>query len=192
MPASWIYVHVAVNVLTFASVFFAVGIAFATMGSMGDAAEGHMKEMHHIVGLLLLLMVSFQVAGGFLRPPREYAPDDDGDNYNDDRTEDKSKGCLSARSTWHLVHGLGGVSILGLGAYQVRSGLGLFARRYAVTDWGDVYLGYIGWVVGVLLIGRAFVAWKHRSVRVVEREVQMRRRGFDPENGLTNAQFETV
>mmetsp|Transcript_16332 Transcript_16332/g.36542 ORF Transcript_16332/g.36542 Transcript_16332/m.36542 type:complete len:442 (+) Transcript_16332:371-1696(+) len=196
MPASWIYVHVVVNVMTFATVFFAVGIAFATMGSMGDASEGHMKELHHIVGLLLLLMVSFQVANGFLRPPRVFVPEDDGDVYGDDedrRTEGKAGGCLSARKTWHFVHGLGGMSIFGLGAYQVHSGLGLFARRYAVTDWGDVYLGYIGWVAAVLLIGKAFVMWKHMRMRAVEREVQsMRRRELDPENELTNAQFETV
>ena len=193
MPASWIYVHVAVNVMTFATVFFAVGIAFATMGSMGDAAEGHMKELHHIVGLLLLLMVSFQVANGFLRPPREFVPEDDGDVYGDDEDNvGKTGGCLSARKTWHFVHGLGGMAIFGLGAYQVHSGLGLFARRYAVTDWGDVYLGYIGWVAAVLLIGKAFVMWKHSRMRAVQREVQMRGREWDPENDLTNAQFEAV
>lgn len=30
--------------------------------SLGEAGEGHLKEVHHIVGLLLLLLISCQVA----------------------------------------------------------------------------------------------------------------------------------
>ena len=76
IPTYWIYIHVCINVINFAMTFFTVGIAFATMNGMGAAGEGHLKEMHHIVGLLLLMLVSFQMANGFLRPPREFITDE--------------------------------------------------------------------------------------------------------------------
>eukprot|EP01083_Nonionella_stella_P316963 1152011_1 len=50
VPTYWIYLHVSLNVVTFAATFFGVGIAFATKGGMAanEEGEGHFEEMHHL------------------------------------------------------------------------------------------------------------------------------------------------
>ncbi|KAL7528918.1 hypothetical protein ACHAWF_002765 [Thalassiosira exigua] len=202
IPAYWIYVHVGANCAAFAATFFAVGMAFATMNSVGDAGEGHMKELHHVVGLLLLMMVSFQTANGFLRPPREFVTEDERDASPGAvlRSALSQKG-LTARNLWHLVHALTGLTAFALGTYQVRSGLELFARRFGSPDWGAVYVGYAGWLTAVIAGAKVWLWWKQRKVAKRDLEVQMGRGGsgrfgkhgvYDPEDDLTVARFETV
>jgi hypothetical protein len=184
--------------MSFALTFLSVGVAFATMHGMGDAGEGHMKEMHHLVGLLLMMLVSFQTANGFLRPAREFVTDDEHDRTPGAvlRSSMNDKG-LTARTLWHLVHSASGLFIFGLGAYQVVSGLGLFSKRYGTPDWGQAYVGYIGWFVTVVIFGKVWIKCKARN-RDKELndnlEMQMGRGSnlYDPENDLTVAQFETV
>mmetsp|Transcript_9592 Transcript_9592/g.20738 ORF Transcript_9592/g.20738 Transcript_9592/m.20738 type:complete len:658 (-) Transcript_9592:205-2178(-) len=205
MPAMWIYIHVCINVVVFAMTFFAVGIAFATMSGTGNAHEGHMKEVHHVSGLMLLLVVSFQTANGFLRPPREFLTDDEHDATPGAILRGSmAEKSMTARTLWYLVHGASGLFVFAMGTYQVRSGLGLFAKRYGVPDWGPVYVGYIGWLAAVLLIGKVWMKWRERKMKLNNMEIQMGRgnngRGgrngsggiYDPENDLTVAQFETV
>ena len=164
IPGYWIYVHVILNVTTFALTFFTVGIAFATMNGMGDASEGHMKEVHHIVGLLLLLLVSFQTANGFLRPPREFITDDEDDRTPGAIHRSNSKS-LTTRTIWFLTHAGCGLLIFVLGTYQVHSGMELFSRRYGTTNWGSVYLGYIFLVVIAISGGKMCLKWKSRKAR---------------------------
>mmetsp|Transcript_32697 Transcript_32697/g.68770 ORF Transcript_32697/g.68770 Transcript_32697/m.68770 type:complete len:612 (+) Transcript_32697:98-1933(+) len=197
IPTYWIYIHVCVNVLIFAMTFFAVGIAFATMNGMVAAGgEGHFQEMHHIVGLMLLLLVSFQTANGFLRPPREFITDDEHDKTPGailrSTVKDKS---ITARTLWHLVHSVSGLLAFGLGAYQVQSGLGLFAKRFGSPDWSSVYTGYILWLSAVIVIAKLWMKWKDRQMKKNHLEFQMGRGsnvGYDPENDFAVAQFETV
>jgi hypothetical protein len=154
LPAYWIYIHVFFNLSTFLLSFIAVCMAITTMNSLGDKNEGHLKELHHIAGLLLLLLVSFQTANGFLRPPREFVTDDE---------EDSTPGAIHSsvwesqkftpRTLWQLVHRCVGIVIFALGTWQVRSGLAIYARKFSTADYGGVYLGYIGWLV--LVIGGA-------------------------------------
>jgi len=80
MPSHWIYLHVVLNCLVLAFAFAGVILAAANMHGTGVGWEGHMKEDHHLAGLALLATSSFQVANGFLRPPREY----DGGGEDDD------------------------------------------------------------------------------------------------------------
>ena len=202
IPTYWIYIHVCVNVITFAMTFFTVGIAFATMNGMGAAGEGHLKEMHHIVGLLLLMLVSFQTANGFLRPPREFITDDEHDTTPGailrSTMNEKS---LTARTLWYLIHGASGLLIFGLGAYQVESGLGLFAKRFGATDWGNVYIGYIVWLSIVIVIAKLWMVLKERKRKKLEQMgIQMSRGkgsgsyadAYDAEDDFANAKFEHV
>ncbi|KAL7524663.1 hypothetical protein ACHAXR_000669, partial [Thalassiosira sp. AJA248-18] len=203
IPTYWIYIHVCINVITFAMTFFTVGIAFATMnGQMSTAGEGHFQEMHHIVGLLLLLLVSFQTANGFLRPPREFITDDEHDTTPGAilRSTMKEKS-MTARTLWYLTHGACGLTVFGLGAYQVQSGLGLFAQRFDTPDWGQAYIGYIVWLSAVVVIGKVWMKWKERKMKKMGLAVQMgrhgggddgRNMGYDPESDFAVAQFETV
>ena len=176
IPGYWIYIHVALNVITFAMTFLTVGIAFFTMAGMGVASEGHMKEIHHIVGLLLLLLVSFQAANGFLRPPREFITDDEHDRTPGAIYRSNSKS-LTTRTIWYLTHAGTGLFIFGLGAYQVYSGMGLFAKRFASTDWGSVYLGYIFWIILMITGGKIWMKLRERSSKRNVFEMQMHGEG---------------
>ena len=178
IPGYWIYIHVILNVTTFAMTFFTVGIAFATMNGMGDASEGHMKEVHHIIGLLLLLLVSFQTANGFLRPPREFITDDVTDHTPGaiHRSQTKS---LTTRTLWYLSHAGCGLLIFALGTYQVHSGMGLFSKRFGTTDWGSVYLGYIFLVITVVIGGKIWVKLRERKSKRLSFEMQMGGEGFN-------------
>eukprot|EP00986_Skeletonema_menzelii_P006467 scaffold2469_cov149-Skeletonema_menzelii.AAC.2 len=178
IPGYWIYIHVVLNVTTFAMTFFSVGIAFATMNGMGDASEGHMKEVHHIVGLLLLLLVSFQTANGFLRPPREFITDDLNDHTPGaiHRSQMKS---LTTRTLWYLSHAGCGLLIFALGTYQVHSGMGLFSKRFGTTDWGSVYLGYIFSVIIVIIGGKIWLKVRERRSKQLSFEMQMGGEGFN-------------
>jgi hypothetical protein len=75
--------------------------------------------------------------------------------------------------------------------------LGLFSKRYGTPDWGQAYVGYIGWFVTVVIFGEVWIKCKARN-RDKELndnlEMQMGRGSnlYDPENDLTVAQFETV
>lgn len=171
IPGYWIYIHVFLNVTTFALTFFTVGIAFATLNGMGDASEGHLKEVHHVVGLLLLLLVSFQTANGFLRPPREFITDDLNDRTPGaiHRSQTKS---LTTRTLWYLSHAGCGLLIFALGTYQVHSGMGLFSKRFGATDWGIVYLGYIFLVIIVIIGGKIWMKLRERKSKRLSFEMQ--------------------
>lgn len=186
VPAHWIYIHVCANVTTFVLTFVTVGMAFFTLHDMGGAEGGHLTELHHVAGLVLLLLASFQTANGFLRPPREFC------------TEEAQECDASARALWFAVHRSCGLCVCALGTYQVRSGLRLFAGRYGTPDWGPVYLGYAGWLAAVVLVGKLWTKWQERITRLEDMEIQMGRGGggggkvYDPKNDKVVAQFETV
>lgn len=171
IPGYWIYLHVFLNVTTFALTFFTVGIAFATLNGMGDASEGHLKETHHIVGLLLLLLVSFQTANGFLRPPREFITDDADDHTPGAIHRNNSKS-LTTRTIWYLSHAGAGLLIFALGTYQVHSGMDLFSKRFGSTDWGPVYLGYIFLIVIAIAGGKIWLKCRERKSKNHSFEMQ--------------------
>ena len=149
-----------------------------------------MKETHHLAGLALLATASFQVANGFLRPPREY--DLGGENDVVDaldalafdrrssggggaptaattttfrsRAEEFAFGLLTPRKLWRLAHAISGLFLFGLGTYQVRSGMGLYADRYPgeAPDYGPAYLGYVSWLVGVIACAKVWLVRRRR------------------------------
>ena len=159
----WMYqIHIGINLLLFTMTFYTVLLAFSTMNdSLGEAGEGHLKEVHHIVGLLLLLLISCQVAINTKFAGRKQ------------------------QSFWYSVQTVGGVIIFSLGIYQCRSGLGLFAQRYNTMDYGKVYLSFILTLIGAFIVGM----WCTRPKKVKKRngyngsvEIHTFR---DPDNVLT-------
>lgn len=150
LPEYWIYLHVFLNVATFSFVTITVGVAFTTMNSLGDKNEGHLKELHHVIGLFLLLVVSFQTANGFLRPPREFVTEDEEDTTPGAIHSSDWGNKFTPRSVWHMVHRITGTFVFALGTWQIQSGMAIYARKYHGADWGSVYLGYIGWLVFVI------------------------------------------
>ena len=174
MPDLWIYVHVGINSVVFVLAVVGVAVAMVNMHSMGVPWEGHMKEMHHVAGLSLLMIVSFQAANGFLRPPREFvdgvpSPTDGGVGFGVGGVPtlrsrmDAFAFRPTLRGLWRLVHKSTGLLVFGLGAYQVRGGLGLYAGRYGTPDYGDAFVWYVCWLVGVVGFAKFWTVWSRRK-----------------------------
>ncbi len=126
-------IHIATYVMTFVT----VSVALKTMGGLINVGESHSKENHHIVGLLLLLLVSIQTLGSISRKSR-------------------------------LVT-VSGLLAFAFGVYEVHSGLGLFALQYDTIDLKSVYLGYIGWLMLVVIGAKLWM----RKTRVEYTRIQI-------------------
>jgi hypothetical protein len=157
----WVFLHVGLNALSLLLLIVGVSLAFVAMnGAIAVEGGRHMDERHHVAGLLLLLLVAFQNANGFLRPPRGSsspadagpAVADDGDGGSDD---DGASPVPTVRRLWHSVHVAIGLFVFALGAYQVTSGLGLFAGRFGTEDRGPAYLAYILILAAAMLGAKA-------------------------------------
>ena len=160
IPKHWLYLQSYINILT----FITVAIAFGTMnGHMGNAEEGHTKEVHHIMGLLLLLLVCLQTAvnGFFYHPASSYVRQSDTvsiDGEEDDEMHDTTRSSYYWQRTTNLAFGL---LIFVIGATQIHLGMELFTRRYDTLYYGNYF--YISWLI-VLLV----CAWVRVRRRVVK------------------------
>jgi len=197
----WMCITGCINVLPFVMTFFTVGTAISTMNGMGEAGEGHFKESHHVVGLLLLLLVSFQTGYGFFlhRPTpmqQEFIANDDEQQHGTTTIHNgtRPRPTMNEKSTTSLILWL---FLFALGAYQAQSGVALFAKRYRTPDWGNIYICYTVWLAAVMLIGKLCMIWKDRKMkRYDDTEIQMGRSdggggAYDTENDLMVAHFES-
>lgn len=156
LPSSWIYIHVFSNVISFICSFLAFWIAVGGVAK-NDAAD-HFSKGHHYGGLILFFFITLQTINGFLRPPVERK--DANSAYDDD--PDLLFGCVripqTPRETWQMIHRTIGLGSLGLGIYQVSSGLGLYSERFGTKSlvWG--YFIYVGLFVASLV---ALRMWTH-------------------------------
>lgn len=132
--------YTTIHIATFVMTFVTVLVALKTMGGLTNVGESHSKESHHIVGLLLLLFVSIQTLGSIQR-------------------DDKSR----------LVT-VCGLFAFAFGVYEVHSGLGIFALKYDTIDLKSVYLGYIGWLMLVVIGAKVWM----RKTRVEYTRIQMK------------------
>ena len=174
MPQYWVYVHVSTNLLAFVFTIATVGKAFTNMNRQ-IPPEGHFQELHQIIGLLLILIVSFQVGIGFLRPPNESSPP----------VSDKT-----ARALWYVVHSFIGLIVFGLGAYQVQSGLKLFSDHFDTANWGPLYISYVCLLVGVIVIAKLCLTRRQKKGRELKEknpslEMSREHKFVNPESELT-------
>lgn len=178
MPQYWVYVHVSTNLLAFVFTIATVGKAFTNMNRQ-IPPEGHFQELHQIIGLLLMLIVSFQVGIGFLRPPNESSPPVS--------VSDKS---MTARALWYVVHSFIGLIVFGLGAYQVQSGLKLFSDHFGTANWGPLYISYVCLLVGVIVIAKLCLTRRQKKGRELKEknpslEMSREHKFVNPESELT-------
>ena len=132
VPHHWIALQVYINLLVIITVSNAIG----TMHRMGSSGEAHSKERHHIVGLLLLLLVSLQTAvNAFLRRPRRVV-DTIANNEEDEGDEGEVLFVKTSGTYWKYINVLFGIIIFGLGATQIHAGIQLFTTRYGTANWG--------------------------------------------------------
>ena len=154
----WVFLHVGLNALSLLLLIVGVSLAFVAMnGTIAVEGGRHMGERHHVAGLLLLLLVAFQNANGFLRPPRGSS------SHDADGGDDGASPVPTVRRLWYSVHVAIGLFAFALGAYQVTSGLGLFAGRFGTEDRGPAYLAYILILAAAMLGAKAAGQFKKKK-----------------------------
>mmetsp|Transcript_2512 Transcript_2512/g.3721 ORF Transcript_2512/g.3721 Transcript_2512/m.3721 type:complete len:414 (+) Transcript_2512:72-1313(+) len=144
--------HTAIHVSTFVLALVTVVIAGKTKKGLVDInGDTNAKETHQIVGLALLLLVCLQTLGSI-------------------HPEDKS--ALSHK----LITGAGLIA-LGFGVYEVTSGCALFAATYDTVYWGQVYLGYMFWLIVMVVGGK--LAMKYRWGKTRTKYTQVHTKAFE-------------
>jgi len=134
VPSTWIYFHVAFNLLTF--MFTLIAILVAVVAVSARSHSHHFSHPHHWFGGILLLASAFQIVNGFLRPPVERK--DDGTPIRRGNWDFRPP--ESPRDAWFLLHRSLGVTMLIFGLLQIRIGMGLFDEVFESGTQNIVYL----------------------------------------------------
>ena len=161
VPSSWIYIHVFSNVISF--VFTVVAVIVAITAESGQTSPSHFSNPHSIVGVTLLVLMTFQVMNGFMRPPVEKK-----DPYSARQFVEGKRFFeipRSPRGLWMLIHRFSGVAMLGMGIYQISSGLALFADDFNVTSIAPWFWLYVGLFVFFLIALRLWIMLEEQKAR---------------------------
>jgi len=133
---SWYKFHFYLNALALMMTTISFGLAVVAHQRTTPSGENprHFTAFAHAtIGLVIMILLLVQVAGGILRPKDKEA---------------------SIRVVWLLAHRLLGVVLLLLCWYQVQDGLTLFATLFNYTDYGTVFWGVAGSIGGIIVLGK--------------------------------------
>ena len=168
------YVRLGVHILAFALTFATVAMAIVALSGMGNSSEGHLKEDHHISGLLLLLLMSIQTASGLLLPSDGPSKEN---SYEVDYYEQRR---VAVERLCHFVQKVLKVGIFCLGLYQVHSGLTLYAKKYSTIELGGAYVGLAGISALSAVAMKAWMKWRNKKTNDgYSVELQFRDINFD-------------
>lgn len=156
VPSSWIYIHVFANVLSFILTVVAVIVAITAKSAQADPE--HFTKPHHIVGVTLMVLITFQVFSGFMRPPVEKKAY----HYNDGHGW---KCPRSPREIWYFCHRFSGVTMLAMGVYQIISGLNLYAEDFNVTSIAPWFWLYFGLFAFFLIALKVWIMIEEHKAR---------------------------
>ena len=130
----WLYTHAGLNSLNYVFTVVAFSIAVNTFSR---EMHSHFDHAHSQIGLTIIVLLSFQVMGGFLRPSKE------------------NKSTL--RTTWESIHHLLGVALFVMGVYQLYSGLSYYRDRYGeVSSVLYVVMGLLVFLWAFIILGGSF------------------------------------
>ena len=193
VPSSWIYIHVFANVSSFFMIL--LSFIFAVTAMSMSTSPKHFSDPHHIVGLAILMLVTFQVMNGFLRPPVEKK-----DPY---AIETKIAGIITlpgtARELWKILHKCAGVFVLAVGFWQLKAGMDLYAADFQVGSWKPYFYAYLAIFGTVIVLLKLWMVWEEKKARMgVEQMNPDQRRmgsaavanGIDPDSELVPVQFD--
>lgn len=193
VPSSWIYIHVFANVSSFFMIL--LSFIFAVTAMSMSTSPKHFSDPHHIVGLIILMLVTFQVMNGFLRPPVEKR-----DPY---AMETKIAGIITlpgtARELWKILHKCVGAFVLAMGFWQLKAGMDLYAADFQVGSWKPYFYAYLAIFGTVIVVLKLWMAWEEKKARMgVEQMNPDQRRmgsaavanGIDPDSELVPVQFD--
>lgn len=189
VPSSWIYIHVGSNVLAFIFTLIAFFIAVITMGL---SKKKHFQSGHHNIGLAIMILISFQVFNGFLRPAVERDSVD---------AEVKTMLGKTWRQWWHFSHRGLGIALVLLGIYQVSDGYKMYSNDFTVPSLAPYFYVYLG-IMALCLLGlRVWMLYEDYEAEksasgvstVAPEQKRMTQeavsRGIDPVSDLAPIQF---
>jgi hypothetical protein len=161
VPSSWIYIHVFSNVISF--LFTVTAVIVAITAKNGQESPSHFSHPHHVVGVTMLVLMTFQVMNGFMRPPVEKKDPYSARHYL------KGNSYLECprtpRDIWMLCHRVSGIAMLGMGIYQISSGLNLFAQDFGVTSVAPWFWLYVGLFAFLLISLRVWIMMEEHKAR---------------------------
>merc|ERR1712176_250467 len=143
IPFSWIYLHVFGNLSCF--ILTLAGFIIAVIETSNNSQVSHFSKTHHLTGLVMMILATFQVLLGFARPPSQKVEDED------NKTKVKKDPC-SPRAIWQTLHSTTGTTLLALSVYQTFSGLTLFADNF-----GNQTILPFYWMLIVIYICSSFI-----------------------------------
>merc|ERR1712183_375326 len=97
-----------------------LGFIIAVKETSKNSQVSHFSKAHHITGLVMMILLTFQVMLGFARPPVKKS--------KGGRKKKEEKDPSSPRAIWRSLHSSIGLSLMILSIYQTFLGLTLFNK----------------------------------------------------------------
>lgn len=135
------YLNLGAGAFTIAA--FGLGVAAISSETKGTTTTNHFSfspSPHRFLGLVLFLLVSFQIASGLFRP------------HNPAKGEEKS----CTRRSWEILHRVLGLFLLGLSWYQIHSGIEIYQTIFADSASANlegIFWGIVGCLFGIIVVG---------------------------------------
>jgi hypothetical protein len=147
----WFYMHMGLNLL---GLCLSIAAFFCALAAIHKGGVPHFYNTHQVVGLVIFVLITFQVTGALFRPKRVGADTGRTTGYGsrpsqghkdsnnnvididlDDRFGDWLDRCChcTKRGLWQKLHEYNGTLILVLGLVQVHDGMDKLQTSYGVT-----------------------------------------------------------
>ena len=170
LPNHWKGIHELANVL---AAFFAWAAVVMAFTMTGWENHKHMSEKHHIMGLVVTLLMTFQIALGLCsKTSADFIPSDLVRDLRNRQNE-----------TIRRIYDLLGYSTCVLGFYQVSTGFTMYAEKYGTRNWNFIYLVFVALVVSSVTI---FKFYLHMFEAEIVRE---RRKGTKNPESPSSSKF---
>eukprot|EP00534_Pseudo-nitzschia_fraudulenta_P013477 CAMPEP_0201243398 /NCGR_PEP_ID=MMETSP0852-20130820/41163_1 /ASSEMBLY_ACC=CAM_ASM_000632 /TAXON_ID=183588 /ORGANISM="Pseudo-nitzschia fraudulenta, Strain WWA7" /LENGTH=400 /DNA_ID=CAMNT_0047540415 /DNA_START=146 /DNA_END=1348 /DNA_ORIENTATION=- len=140
--ALWLKIHQFLNyaVVGLSIMAFASGVAAIQSESTAPQHFYASPNPHRFVGLVLFVLVLFQIVSGQFRP------------NNPAKGEEKPW----TRRAWEILHRVLGLSLLALAWYQVESGIRIYQSIFADSagiNLSAIFWGIVGSISGLVVVG---------------------------------------
>ena len=147
-PTTWLKVHKILNLSAVALTL--IGVVVQIVATQRDGSP-HFAHTHAILGLTLTVAVAFQPVYGYLRPPKKTSPG------RRAQLPVRVQSPSTRRVAWKWSHMLIGYGMIGIGVFQLISGIRL---SWGLESLYGVYGGLFGlamlWgLVGFMLAPKA-------------------------------------
>ena len=147
IPRKWMEYHTYSNIA--GGILGLLSFMLALIGK-GVQGQRHITDPHHVTGLILILLVLFQIRNGLTRPDLKAS------RIPSELINDPDR-LASKRNVWLRTHRLVGSSVLFLGLYQTGNGLNTFANEYNSMNLTPGLLVYVAITTASLICVKTYL-----------------------------------